>query len=115
MDDLELTEEEKRDLELPTDELSTGIYCQQCGECIPQCPHGMDIPTIMRSYMYAYGYKNLAHAQHTLKGANMPDVPCSGCSTCQVNCKMGFDIKNKVTDIGRLIDVPDDLLLNSHC
>ncbi len=110
MADFELTENEKKDLKLRPGELSTGIYCQQCGDCIPHCPENLDIPTIMRSYMYAYGYKNLAHAQQTLKSASLQKTACSGCATCQVECTAGFDIKEKIADIKRLVDVPHDFL-----
>ena len=110
MTDLELSEEEKRDLKSPSEELSTGIYCQQCGKCVPQCPEGLDIPTIMRSYMYAYGHKNLSHAQHTFDVARVPDESCFGCSTCVVDCTMGFDIKTKILDIARIQDIPQEFI-----
>ena len=112
MRNLGLTEEEKQDLKLPLEGLSAGIYCQQCGKCISQCSKELDIPSAMRSYMYAYGYKNLAHAQQTLRNANLPQYPCSDCTTCQIDCTMGFDIKNKITDINRLSKVPDDFLVS---
>lgn len=112
MKDLALTKQEKQDLKLQSRRGSSQIYCQQCGDCISQCPEGMDIPTTMRSYMYAYGYKNLAHAQQTLKWACLPENPCSGCKECHVNCTMDFNIKEKIADISRLRDVPDDFLLN---
>lgn len=110
MANLELSEEEKRDLKSPSEELSTGIYCQLCSKCIPQCPEGLDIPTIMRSYMYAYGHKNLAHAQHTFDIAKVPGGSCFECSTCLVDCTMGFDIKSKIQDIARIHDVPYDFI-----
>ena len=110
MGDFGLTEAEKNDLKLTSDKLSTGIYCQQCGKCIPQCQEGLDIPTVMRSYMYAYGYKNLAHAQQTLNSSGVPVSACSGCATCTVDCTMGFDIRKKLADINRLRDVPEDFL-----
>ena len=113
MKDLTLTEEEKQDLNLPPDGLTSGIYCQQCGNCIAQCTEELDIPTAIRSYMYAYGYKNPAYAQQTLKNANLSPDPCSGCAVCQVDCTMGFDIKNKLADINRLMAVPDDFLVNT--
>ncbi|NJK95254.1 MAG: hypothetical protein HC905_10370 [Bacteroidales bacterium] len=70
MQNLGLTSEEKRWLSAYN--YNTGeIYCQQCGECLPQCPGNVDIPTIMRSYMYAYGYKNLHHARQTLLMAKL--------------------------------------------
>ena len=110
MGDFKLTEDEKNDLELTSEGLSTGIYCQQCGKCIPQCKEGLDIPTIMRSYMYAYGYKNLAHAQQTLQSAGVPTSACSDCATCTIDCTMGFDVRKKLADINRLGDVPYDFL-----
>jgi len=110
MADLKLTEEEKRDLLPPSEELSSGMYCQQCGECLPQCPMKIDIPTIMRSYMYAYGYKNLPYAKQTILSTGLESNPCSGCKTCDVSCKMKFDIRQKICDISRIIDVPQDFL-----
>ncbi len=112
MSDLELTEEEKRDLETPSEKLSSGIYCQQCNRCIPQCPENLDIPTIMRSYMYAYGHRNLAHAQNTLSSSGLSSVPCNTCNDCTVKCQMGFDIRTKILDIARLKNVPEDFFRN---
>ena len=110
MSDLELSEKEKHDLTVPSEGLSTGIYCQQCGYCLSQCPEGLDIPTIMRGYMYAYGHKNLHHAQNTFDLASVPDGSCSGCSTCLVDCTMGFDIKKKIQDIARIRDIPREFI-----
>jgi predicted aldo/keto reductase-like oxidoreductase len=110
MEDLQLTEEEKSDLILADTNLSSGMFCQQCGTCLPQCSKNYDIPTAMRSYMYAYGYKNLRHAQICLKGAILPQNPCSECNSCRVNCKMEFDVRKKLLDIARLNNVPEDLL-----
>ncbi len=110
MADPELTEEEKQDLVPPSEDLSSGLYCQQCSQCIPQCPEAMDIPTIMRSYMYAYGYGNLDFAQKTLCSAGLQSIPCGDCSDCTVNCQMGFDIRTRILDISRLREVPEDFL-----
>lgn len=110
MDDLELTDEEKLDLEPPSEELSSGLYCQQCNRCIPQCPEEIDIPTIMRSYMYAYGYRNLELAQKTLRSSGLNSVPCIDCKDCKVTCRMGFDVRTKILDIARLQNVPEDFI-----
>jgi predicted aldo/keto reductase-like oxidoreductase len=110
MQNLQLTEEEKKDLIQPLASISHGIYCQQCGECIGQCPKSLDIPTIMRSYMYAYGYKNLKHAQETLQLSEISDTACTSCETCKVKCTSGFDIKGKIADIIRLKTIPADML-----
>lgn len=110
MNDLELTEEEQRALEPPSDEISAGLYCRQCGHCNSQCPEDMDIPTIMRSYMYAYGYRNLEIAHQTLCSTGLHSVPCHTCGKCIVNCPMGFDVRSKIVDIARLQEVPEDFV-----
>ncbi len=110
MSDLKLTEDEMKDLEPPPEEPVSGLYCQQCGECLNQCPYELDIPALMRSYMYAFGHHNLPHAQYTLAAAGLKSNPCSGCTTCNVKCKMGFDIRKKIHDISRIIEIPRDFL-----
>ena len=112
MANLELTDEEKQDLKPPSEEISSGLYCQQCNKCISQCPEDIDIPTIMRSYMYAYGYKNLEFARQTLCSTGLHSFPCNDCKDCNVICHMGFDIRSKILDIARLNDVPEDFILN---
>lgn len=111
MADLKLTEQEKSDLKLTSADRIPGLYCQQCGKCIPQCPKNYDIPTVMRSFMYAYGYKDLRFAKETLEYVMIPANPCGGCDNCNVNCTMGFNVRAKVQDIARLKDVPEEFLL----
>jgi predicted aldo/keto reductase-like oxidoreductase len=106
--DLKMTEQEMKDLNLAA--LEPGFYCQQCRQCIPQCPYNLDIPTAMRSYMYAYGYGNTSQAWYTLADAGLPGNPCENCGTCSVRCPSRFNIKKKIQDISRLKDVPVDFL-----
>ncbi len=110
MSDPELTGQELKDLFPLTGEKITDIYCQQCGECLPGCPYGVDIPTFMRSYMYAYGHHNMPLARNTLSEAGPAGNPCSECITCTAACRMGFDIRKKICEIARISDVPDALL-----
>jgi predicted aldo/keto reductase-like oxidoreductase len=110
MENLALTRQEKADLKLSPGGFSTGLFCSQCEKCLRQCPKNLDIPTLMRSYMYAYGYKNLAKARKTLDYVNLSDIPCVNCTTCMVNCSSGFDVKRKVMDIVRLKEVPEEFL-----
>lgn len=107
---LKMSEQELKELNLANHHSSPGLYCHQCKQCIPQCPHHLDIPTIMRSYMYAYGYKNTAQAWHTLAAVDVSGRPCEKCDECNINCTAGFDIKNKILDISRLKDVPFDFV-----
>ncbi len=110
MEDLALTPEEKVDLRLGDTLALTGLYCQQCAKCLTQCPGNLDIPTLMRSYMYAYGYKSPSLAKETLESMDLSHLPCQSCDTCQVNCSMGFDVRDKIMDIARIKAVPKDFL-----
>jgi predicted aldo/keto reductase-like oxidoreductase len=107
---LKMSEQELKDLNLALLDSETGLYCQQCRQCIPQCPYNLDIPTIMRSYMYAYGYRNTAQAYYNLANVEMSDNPCKNCGSCDIKCPSRFDIKQKITDIARLRKVPEDFL-----
>jgi len=111
MEDLTLSPKEKADLKLGQKRGMKGLYCQQCGKCIAQCRESLNIPTLMRSYMYAYGYRNSALAKETLQSVDLPNAPCTNCHTCTVTCTMGFDVRNKILDIVRLKDVPEDFLV----
>lgn len=110
LENLELTSREKADLDLASLPSTEGLYCSQCKQCIPQCPEKLDIPTIMRSYMYAYGYRNTEHAWHTLADAGISQSPCTNCKSCTVQCTSGFDVRKKVTDIVQLKRVPVEFL-----
>lgn len=110
MNDLKLTEQDMKDLKLAYHDSVPGLYCKQCRECIPQCRGNLDIPTIMRSYMYAYGYRNLEHAQHTLIASGITENPCGNCPSCDIKCTSGFNLREKIMDIARLQNVPADLI-----
>jgi len=96
--DLEYTPEEKKFLEDREVRFSLGV-CRQCYRCAPTCPKGVDIPTLMRTHMYAICYSNFSQARDALdeiprrKGLDA----CVSCETCSANCV------NRV-DIGRRID-----------
>jgi predicted aldo/keto reductase-like oxidoreductase len=96
MKDLPLREDELKQLKLGRISGPDGIYCQQCGDCVPQCDKNLDIPTAMRGYMYAFGYNNKKHAEETLRLAGISATECRDCLQCAVQCRMRFDIKNKM-------------------
>jgi predicted aldo/keto reductase-like oxidoreductase len=110
MADMGLTDEELIDLNPPAGDTTSGLYCQQCNKCVAQCPENLDIPTMMRSYMYAYGYRNLSLARHTMDRADQHGLSCKDCKECLVKCTMGFDVRGKILDISRIIEIPEDMI-----
>lgn len=110
MEDLALTPEERKDLRLDERGNLAGLYCQQCNKCRGQCPKSVDIPTFMRSYMYAYGYRNTGLAQETLGSMEVSLLPCSDCKSCGVRCSMGFDVHDRILDIVRIKEIPPEFL-----
>ena len=108
--DLNFTDEEEKDLDLGDNLGLPGLYCPQCADCMAKCPKGVDVPTLMRSYMYAYGYKNLGWAKDALDSAALEGNPCDDCSSCSIKCTMGFDVKEKVQDIVRLRSLHRDFV-----
>ncbi len=109
MENLALTNSEKRDLEKAAS--IPGLYCQGCGQCLKQCFAKLPIPDLMRAYMYVYGYRNLAHAQETILALSLPRSVCADCGQCPVQCSVGFDVPGKIRDIVRLRDVPSEFIV----
>ncbi len=104
--DLTMTEQDIQDLRLG--EHIAGLYCQQCGQCESGCPRSLPIPSLMRGYMYAYGYKNLQAARDLVGSLDIAVNPCASCGSCSAVCAKGFDLRERVSDIARLKAVPAD-------
>jgi predicted aldo/keto reductase-like oxidoreductase len=107
--DISITDQEKKDLIIASAE--KGLYCTGCTTCLTACPMNLPVPDLMRAYMYAYGYSNPAMAHSLLGELGTKDNPCKECSSCTVKCTKKFDIKDKITDISRLVNVPEDFLV----
>jgi len=109
MEDLTLTEDEKNDLK--RDASLPGLCCQGCGQCLRQCGAELPIPDLMRAYMYAYGYHQIALAQSLVTSLDLPQHVCEDCSSCSVECLNEWNVKEKVRDIIRLRHVPSGFLV----
>ncbi|HNY14357.1 MAG TPA: aldo/keto reductase [Bacteroidales bacterium] len=106
--DLAFSETEKTDL--LADMADPGLFCSGCLECLPQCPHNLPIPDLMRSFMYAYGYASPAMAKNLLGEIGITGNPCEGCTGCSVTCSRNFRIKDKIADVTRLVNTPSEFL-----
>jgi len=108
MENLEMTEQEKADLE--ASKLITGLYCDGCGECLPQCKKHLPVNELMRAFMYTYGYRQAEKASIVLEEMAIAANPCGDCSGCSVKCVKGFPVQERIADISRLAGVPRDLI-----
>ena len=109
MNDIKLNNEDKEFLLYGS--RTEGLYCDGCEECVAKCRKKLPIPDMMRSYMYAHGYKETLKAKTELKEVGITQNPCIDCSDCTVTCQKGFDVPGKIADISRIAQVPDDLLV----
>ncbi len=76
-------------------------FCQQCGQCLPSCRRGVDIPTLMRTHMYAARYGNFIHARATLdeirESAHLR--LCASCLDCSARCAKDVNIAANIADL----------------
>jgi predicted aldo/keto reductase-like oxidoreductase len=97
---LDLTPEEESWLSDKKIKMTAG-FCQQCEGCIGTCPNGVDIPTLMRTHMYAAQYANFYQARATLD--EIPDdvgLPaCASCTECNAHCANAVDIPHAIGEL----------------
>ena len=107
--DVTLTDQEKKDILIASTQ--PGLFCSGCEECIPACPMKLSVPDLMRAYMYAYGYSNPSQAYALLNELGYGNDPCRNCTgDCSVKCSRDFNVREKISDISRLVDVPAEFL-----
>lgn len=100
MVNIALSDKEKADLSQAS-ALKGLLYCQNCRSCLFTCPRRVEIPHLMRAYMYAKGYGNLIQARMTIarlserKGLDV----CRSCPTCQASCVNGINIQTRVRSL----------------
>jgi uncharacterized protein len=76
-------------------------FCQQCGKCGEDCPKHVDVPTLMRSHMYAVQYRNPALARDTIAAIDPGRGldACERCELCKLACPNTVQIGKKIAHL----------------
>jgi len=79
-------------------------FCRQCNQCLASCPNDVDIPTLMRTHMYARQYSDFYLARHTLDQipAKKSLPICNDCDTCYAQCANSVNIAAKIDELKTL-------------
>ena len=97
MSNLALSVVERREIQVAS-KLKGKLYCQNCRSCISTCSQKVEIPNLMRAFMYAKGYGN--YVQAGLTAAELPRKRglsvCRTCSSCTASCPNGINIGSRV-------------------
>ena len=100
MNNLSLSSKEKAYIQFAS-QVKGKLYCQNCRSCIPSCPNTVEIPNLMRAFMYAKGYGNYIQARDT--AAELPEKRglnvCRSCSFCVATCPNGINIGSRVNTV----------------
>jgi uncharacterized protein len=99
--DLALTEEEKKIL-ADKKLIASLEFCHQCHQCTETCSQGADIPTLMRTHMYALQYyPGTGHPHETLASIPMGRGldACSNCTSCSASCAWTVNIPRKIKQL----------------
>ena len=99
-----LSPEEKKFLADRKVKLAMEFYCRQCSQCVSTCSKGADIPSLMRTHMYAACYANFYQARDTYDG--MPRdrglEACSSCDSCRAQCVHSISIGKRIDELKAL-------------
>lgn len=103
MKNLSLSPKEEQDLEKAAS-IAGAFYCQQCESCRGSCLRNVQIPTLMRAYMYAAAYHNLIQAEIA-----MAEIPpgqgleaCRECTQCSAVCRAGIPIPSRIRSLAAM-------------
>jgi predicted aldo/keto reductase-like oxidoreductase len=109
LENITLSDQDKKDILIASAE--QGLFCTGCSNCLRTCPLNLPVPDLMRAYMYAYGYSNPSMAYELLGDLGTGSSPCTHCQTCKVKCTNNFNVREKIADISRLVDVPAGFII----
>jgi len=98
--DLALTRDEKRFLADNKVKLGMG-FCRQCGACLASCPRGADVPSLVRTHMYAAQYGNLFAARAALDAIEPGRglEACRSCGECEALCAHAVAVPRRIEEL----------------
>jgi len=99
--DLEYSSDEVKFLEDHNVKLALQAVCRFCGGCRETCPHGVDIPSLMRTHMYAASYGNMHMTKSTLTGIEKDQglAVCDECGECVARCRNSVQIAQRLEEL----------------
>lgn len=102
--DLAYSPAERKFLEDRQVKTALQAFCRQCRQCLPSCPHGVDIPALIRVHAYAAGYANFPQA-----AAVFAEVPqerglgaCRSCAACRAACVRRVNIPRRIGELRQI-------------
>jgi predicted aldo/keto reductase-like oxidoreductase len=101
MTNLDYTDEEHKFLTDKNVKMAFNRICTHCGTCTESCPRNADIPSLMRSHMYAGSYGNSLMASQTLNGI-APDRGldiCRDCGHCIAKCTREVPVSARISEL----------------
>ena len=72
------------------------LYCNMCGECDGTCAKGLPVAEVLRSLMYAEGYRQFALGREHFAGLEHVSARCGDCTECTVQCPQGVEVAARV-------------------
>ena len=86
------------------------IGCTGCGYCMP-CPHGVDIPTCVRSYNMRYTENRFNGLREyfmctTMKKNGCNASLCKKCGKCEKHCPQGLPIRQDLELVVKELETP---------
>jgi len=102
---LDYSQEEIKFLEDHHVKLAIQSVCRFCGSCKSTCPHGVDIPSLMRTHMYASSYGNLHMTRSTFAGIEPGKglVVCDTCEACVARCRNSVQIAGRMQELKSML------------
>ena len=65
----------------------------------------------LKSSLIGAGGTLIQKARDTLDEYQVQANPCEGCSECMVKCSKGFPVAERIRNVCRLIDVPEEFIV----